>query len=67
MAAGPLRVSHGPAGFSDQWIYEKQLGDAFFFAIAVAVGLTPEMLPMIVTVCLSKGAILARVVVRDRF
>jgi Mg2+-importing ATPase len=30
--------------------------DAFFFAIAVAVGLTPEMLPMIVTVCLSKGA-----------
>jgi P-type Mg2+ transporter len=30
---------------------------AFFFALAVAVGLTPEMLPMIVTVCLSKGAI----------
>ena len=30
--------------------------DAFFFGIAVAVGLTPEMLPMIVTVCLSKGA-----------
>jgi Mg2+-importing ATPase len=30
---------------------------AFFFAIAVAVGLTPEMLPMIVTVCLSKGAL----------
>ncbi|HLN30979.1 MAG TPA: magnesium-translocating P-type ATPase [Gemmataceae bacterium] len=31
--------------------------DAFFFSMAVAVGLTPEMLPMIVTVCLSKGAI----------
>jgi Mg2+-importing ATPase len=31
--------------------------EAFFFAIAVAVGLTPEMLPMIVSVCLSKGAI----------
>ena len=30
---------------------------AFFFAMAVAVGLTPEMLPMIVTVCLSKGAV----------
>ena len=29
---------------------------AFFFALAVAVGLTPEMLPMIVAVCLSKGA-----------
>jgi Mg2+-importing ATPase len=25
--------------------------------VAVAVGLTPEMLPMIVTVCLSKGAV----------
>lgn len=30
---------------------------AFLFAIAIAVGLTPEMLPMIVTVNLSKGAI----------
>ncbi len=32
-------------------------GEAFFFAMAVAVGMTPEMLPMIVTVCLSKGAL----------
>jgi len=32
-------------------------GEAFFFAMAVAVGMTPEMLPMIVAVCLSKGAI----------
>jgi P-type Mg2+ transporter len=32
--------------------------EAFFFAMAVAVGMTPEMLPMIVTVCLSKGAML---------
>ncbi len=31
--------------------------EAFFFAVAVAVGLTPEMLPMVVTVCLSNGAI----------
>ncbi len=31
--------------------------ESFFFAVAVAVGLTPEMLPMIVSVCLSKGAI----------
>jgi Mg2+-importing ATPase len=31
--------------------------DAFLFALAVAVGLTPEMLPMIVTVNLSKGAL----------
>lgn len=31
--------------------------EAFLYALAVAVGLTPEMLPMIVTVNLSKGAI----------
>jgi Mg2+-importing ATPase len=30
--------------------------EAFFFSMAVAVGLTPEMLPMIASVCLSKGA-----------
>jgi Mg2+-importing ATPase len=33
-------------------------GEAFFFALAVAVGLTPEMLPMIVSVSLSRGAII---------
>ena len=31
--------------------------EAFFFSMAVAVGLTPEMLPMIVSVCLSNGAV----------
>lgn len=30
---------------------------AFLFAVSVAVGLTPEMLPMIVTTCLAKGAV----------
>ena len=30
---------------------------AFLFAISIAVGLTPEMLPMIVTSCLAKGAV----------
>ena len=30
---------------------------ALLFAMSVAVGLTPEMLPMIITVCLSKGAL----------
>jgi P-type Mg2+ transporter len=34
-----------------QWI------DAFFFAVAVAVGLTPEMLPMIVNANLARGAL----------
>ncbi len=31
--------------------------EAFLFAIAVAVGLTPEMLPMVVTANLAKGAL----------
>jgi P-type Mg2+ transporter len=31
--------------------------EAFLFAVAVAVGLTPEMLPMLVTINLAKGAI----------
>lgn len=31
--------------------------DAFLFGISIAVGLTPEMLPMIVTTCLAKGAV----------
>ena len=31
--------------------------EASLFALSVAVGLTPEMLPMIVTTCLAKGAV----------
>jgi Mg2+-importing ATPase len=31
--------------------------EAFFFALSVAVGLTPEMLPMIVTANLARGAV----------
>ena len=30
---------------------------AFLFGISIAVGLTPEMLPMIVTTCLAKGVV----------
>ena len=30
---------------------------AILFALSIAVGLTPEMLPMIVTTCLAKGAV----------
>jgi Mg2+-importing ATPase len=46
-----------PLVFVINWITKASWHEAFFFALAVAVGLTPEMLPMIVTVCLSKGAI----------
>lgn len=31
--------------------------NAFLFGISIAVGLTPEMLPVIVTTCLAKGAV----------
>jgi len=46
-----------PLVFIINGVTKHNWGEAFFFALAVAVGLTPEMLPMIVTVCLSKGAV----------
>jgi P-type Mg2+ transporter len=47
-----------PLVFLINGITKHDWKEAFFFAMAVAVGLTPEMLPMIVTVCLTKGAML---------
>jgi len=46
-----------PLVFLINGITKHNWGQAFFFSLAVAVGLTPEMLPMIVSVCLSKGAL----------
>jgi Mg2+-importing ATPase len=46
-----------PAVFLINGFFGHNWLDAFLFAMAVAVGLTPEMLPMIVTVNLSKGAL----------
>jgi Mg2+-importing ATPase len=46
-----------PAVFLINGLSKHNWLDAFLFAMAVAVGLTPEMLPMIVTVNLSKGAL----------
>jgi P-type Mg2+ transporter len=46
-----------PTVFLINGLTKGNWSEAFFFALAVAVGLTPEMLPMIVTVCLSKGAL----------
>jgi Mg2+-importing ATPase len=45
-----------PLVFVINGITKHDWKEAFFFSMAVAVGLTPEMLPMIVSVCLSKGA-----------
>jgi Mg2+-importing ATPase len=46
-----------PAVFLINGLSRHNWLEAFLFALAVAVGLTPEMLPMIVTVNLSKGAL----------
>ncbi len=37
--------------------YGRPILEAFLFAVALAVGLTPELLPMVMTVTLSRGAI----------
>ena len=46
-----------PLVFLINGLIKKNWGEAFFFALSVAVGLTPEMLPMIVTANLARGAI----------
>jgi len=38
-------------------VFERPILESFLFALALAVGLTPELLPMIVSVTLSHGAI----------
>jgi Mg2+-importing ATPase len=38
-------------------VFHRPLLESFLFAIALAVGLTPELLPMIVSVTLARGAI----------
>jgi Mg2+-importing ATPase len=47
----------GPLVFLINGITKHNWFEALFFAVAVAVGLTPEMLPMIVTMNLARGAI----------
>ncbi len=46
-----------PIVFVINGISKGDWGDAALFALAVAVGLTPEMLPMIVSANLAKGAV----------
>lgn len=38
-------------------LYHRPVLDSFLFAIALAVGLTPELLPMVVSVTLARGAL----------
>jgi len=43
--------------FSINALYKRDILDSLLFAVALAVGLTPELLPMILSVNLSKGAL----------
>lgn len=52
-----LMLVMAPTVFLINGLLRHNWMEAFLFALAVAVGLTPEMLPMIVTVNLSKGAV----------
>lgn len=45
-----------PIVFLINGLVKKDWTESFFFALAIAVGLTPEMLPLIVTTNLAKGA-----------
>src|SRR6185312_8869047 len=38
-------------------LFERPLLESFLFALALAVGLTPELLPMVVSVTLARGAL----------
>jgi Mg2+-importing ATPase len=38
-------------------VFERPLLESFLFALALAVGLTPELLPMVVSVTLARGAV----------
>ena len=52
-----LMIIMAPTVFLINGFVRHNWMEAFLFGLAVAVGLTPEMLPMIVTVNLSKGAV----------
>ena len=38
-------------------LFQRPLLESFLFAVALAVGLTPELLPMVISVTLSRGAL----------
>lgn len=47
-----------PIVFLVSGIAKGNWSDAFLFAVSAAVGLTPEMLPIVITACLAKGSMM---------
>lgn len=45
-----------PAVFLASGLVQGSWGGALLFAVSVAVGLTPEMLPMVINACLARGS-----------
>jgi Mg2+-importing ATPase len=53
-----LMAAMTPVVFVINWVAKDDIRGALLFALAVAVGLTPEMLPMVVSSNLAKGSVL---------
>ena len=51
-----LMLAMAPVVFLTNGLTKGDWVEALLFALSVAVGLTPEMLPMIITTCMAKGA-----------
>lgn len=56
-AADSLYAGDGSGGVAYQRLHQRRLVGSGTVALSVAVGLTPEMLPMIVTSTLARGAV----------
>lgn len=54
----PLDACHGPDRVFRKWFDRWRSARGRVFALSVGAGLTPEMLPMIITASLAKGSII---------
>ena len=68
LALDPFDVGHGSIVFLSNGLTDGDWLEAGVFALSVGVGLTPEMLPMIITASLAKGSIITakeKVVIKE--
>ena len=54
MGVDPIYDSFSPVVFLASGLTKGDWLEAFLFALSVAVGITPELLPMVVNACLAK-------------